>query len=362
MTTITSEEIAFLLNDWYKQIRSHNVSKAELIRENIHERRDHIRMDQDSHHFYTLLEFRHHLMTDRFSEYESLLATVERHRRDLNDTLQYYFHFFKGLYFWRIGQFTESLEQYRAAEKHINHVPDHIEEGEFHYRVAAVNYDIGKNVVSIEHTRKAQYIFNNYIGHGVKYADCENLLGVNCIAVKQYEDAEQHLITALDIAQKNNDEDLVTHVKYNLGYLYSEQSLSEVAIRHLNDIYNKQADRYKTCFLLAREYFRVNKNNKAYQMVADGLESCRALNNEEYLHHLNILEAYYSNRELHELEPIMRKGIDYFNKEDLWAFAQEYSEKLAQKFYQNRDYEQASHYFNISLEAKRKITEKEALK
>jgi tetratricopeptide (TPR) repeat protein len=300
-------------------------------------------------------------MRRQLTQSKELLSKVEHFREELTDLLNYYYHFFQGMYHWRSGNYREALEQYWYAEELLEKIPDQIEKAEFHYRVAVVYYDMGKNMLSIQHARKAQELYNQDANYGMKNADCENLLGLNCIDLKQYEEAEQHLIYALDVAQKHEENELIQLVRYNLGFLYSEQRLSEVAIRHLMDVYDSDAERYKTLFLLAKEYYRLGEYEKANKFVAEGLEECERANDRFTAHRLNILKTLYLSDETENIEAVVKAGIKYFQEKELWYLVQEYAEALARKLYDFGLYEKASHYFHLSCEAKDKIFEKEAL-
>jgi response regulator aspartate phosphatase C len=228
--------------------------------------------------------------------------------------------------------------------------------------MADLYLDMGKNLSSIQHIRQAQELFRQKTNHAVRCADCENIMGINCVELKQYEEAENHLIRALDIAQKNNDDELVMHVRSNLGFLYSEQRLSEVAIRHLTFVYRHRFNLYKTTFLLAREYFRIGENDQAYRLVEEGLAECRRLNHVEFIHRHLILKAFHSNVQMEELEATVKDGIEHFASRKLWHLVQEYTEKLANTFHQRGEYKKASYYYNIGCEAREKLFVEEALK
>lgn len=359
---VSAEGMDKLLNDWYEYMRNHNALEADKVKKKIDEKLDVVQNNKEMLMFYTLLDFRYKMMRRQLTQSRSLLSKIETFREELTDLLNYYYHFFQGMYFTRTGQYKEALEQYWYAEELLEKIPDQIEKAEFHYRLAGAYYDIGKNYISIQHVKQAQEIFLQNPLYATRNADCETLLGLNCIRLKQFEEAEHHLILALDLAQKNGDVSLIPLARYNLGYLYSEQKMSQAAIRHLMEIYGEEVNRYKVAYLLAREYFRMNEPEKAQQYVNEGLEECKRCKNVEYVHHLKIVEAFHRGYSDEDLESIVQSGIDYFQSVELWFFVQEYAEKLAKRFYDTNNHQRASYYFNISYEAKEKLFDKEALK
>ncbi|MFA2642729.1 hypothetical protein ABR776_14830 [Bacillus cereus] len=144
-------------------------------------------------------------------------------------------------------------------------------------------------------------------------------------------------------------------VKHNLGLLYADQNLSELAIKYLNgSLVNNQ----KTLFLLAQEYFKLNDTNTVRLHIENGLK----ISNEEYTHHFNILKGLNDNISTDELEDIILAGICYFKKEELWKYVKDYSAVLGNKFYELKSYEKASKYLHMTNEADKKASEKGALK
>ncbi|TCP25997.1 hypothetical protein EV207_12031 [Scopulibacillus darangshiensis] len=361
-TAITPGETEILLDNWYNAIRLNHVSKAEQAKRRVEAKIDGMMEDQTFMISYTLLDYRHHILLKNLDEAEALLQKVEPFKENFDHSLTYYYYFFQGLYFWTIGQYHDALNFYKKAKKRLEHTKDDVEKAEFHYRIATVYYDLRKSLLSINHVNIAQGIFHKYQEFQNKDADCENLLGVNCIALKQFEDAEEHLLFALDLAQKSDDEELLLLIKYNLGYLYSEQNLSSIAIRYLKDVYKRQFYNPKTLFLLTREYLKTDQPKKAFPILEEGLRVCKEIENTEYFYHLNMIKALHSDHSIEELERIIMDGIKYFESEDLWYFVQEYSERLANIFYNTNNHEKASDYYHLGHVAKDKLFFREALK
>ena len=85
-------------------------------------------------------------------------------------------------------------------------------------------------------------------------------MGLCCTKLKQFESAEEYFISALDTFKKYEQKQLINKIKHNLGLLYADQNLSELAIKHLSD---SLKDNPKTTFLLAREYYKLGKHDIA---------------------------------------------------------------------------------------------------
>ncbi|MBD2823261.1 tetratricopeptide repeat protein, partial [Xenorhabdus sp. 42] len=94
---------------------------------------------------------------------------------------------------------------------------------------------------------------------------------------------------------------LILKVRNNLGWLYSSQNLSTLAIRHLTIVTDKFPKHLKANFLQAKEHFKLNEKELANTWIKQGLEICNELNNQEYKHHFTILKTLYTGT-LNELE------------------------------------------------------------
>ncbi|MED2793028.1 hypothetical protein P4256_14945 [Bacillus wiedmannii] len=105
-------------------------------------------------------------------------------------------------------------------------------------------------------------------------------------------------------------------MKHNLGLLYADQNLSELAIKYLN---GSLVNNPKTLFLLAQEHFKLNDTNAVNLHIENGLK----ISNEEYKHHFNILKGLNDNISTDVLEEIILAGICYFKKEALWKYVKE---------------------------------------
>ena len=61
---------------------------------------------------------------------------------------------------------------------------------------------------------------------------------MSCITLGQYDMAEEYLVSALSILEDEKESAALT-VRYNLGIFYASQELWELALRHLEDVYEK---------------------------------------------------------------------------------------------------------------------------
>ncbi len=66
-----------------------------------------------------------------------------------------------------------------------------------------------------------------------------------------------------------------------MGWLYSDQSMSTLAIRHLSEVTEK-IPTLQAIFLQAKEHYKLGEQSTASQLIDKGLQICREIHNEEY--------------------------------------------------------------------------------
>ena len=83
---------------------------------------------------------------------------------------------------------------------------------------------------------------------------CHNFIGLCCIDFKQFELAEESFNTAIHLLQQHDKEEKhILMVRSNLGWLYSSQNLSDLAIRHLSEVTKKMPKHFKAILLKQRK-------------------------------------------------------------------------------------------------------------
>ena len=246
--------------------------------------------------------------------------------------------------------------------KHV--IDNDIEKAEFYYKVSSAYYYVVHTWESIEYLRRAKEIFERHEGFEKRKASCSVLLGLNCIDISQYEQAEIELLNALDFAKSTNDIQFKMDVYHNLGLFYSHQNHSTTAIRYLNEIEKISEDHknLRVIFLLTQEYCKIGDFERAYPYFEKGMELSHEKNDEEYQIKFEILQNLYIKKNPSLAIISLNKGIEYFKENNKWYTVGKYSEILANIYNQNKKYEQASHYFSIFVEAYHKINEMGALK
>lgn len=358
-----SQQITKLLDEWYIKIRARHVTKAKNLKIEIEKTLPNIEQDQSLFLYYLLINFRYEYLLDSLSISQESFSKIDAIDEPTDELLSYYYHFFKAIHSNITGSHTLARKHYEKAELLLENMQDEIEKAEFYYEFAIFYCHTQKPIDTIHYLQKSKEIFSSHeTEYEVKIAFCHNLYGLAYTHLKEFELAEEHYLTALELFKKEDEEYFSLIVRHNLGYMYASQNLSSLALRHLSEVTQKMPNNYKAMFIQAREYSKLGEIQRANELIEKGIQICRELNNEGYIHHFIILKHINNNSPTSELEEVVNAGFSYFEREELHEYTHEYNEILALKFYQEDNHSKASKHFFVSSQARKKLFERGALK
>ncbi|TKI39926.1 Rap family tetratricopeptide repeat protein [Bacillus mycoides] len=357
-----NEKVTQMLNNWYYEIRKRNIEKSRELKGEIETHIQNVDNDQNLALHYALLEFRYQYLIGHLSIGKDSFDKIEVFEQPADNLLSYYYHFFKAMHLTITGDYNLAKKQYEEAEAKLQQIPDELEHAEFYYKVATFYCHNQQYVLALQQVSKAKNIFSKHNDYELNIGYCNNLYGLVCIHLKEYELAEEHLVSALDIFKKHEDDHASLFSRHNLGFLYGSQNLSELAIRHISEVTAESPNNYRALLIEACELAKVGDQNKALEVFEKGLTISMNLKNIEYQHHFHILKGIHDNIPGEELEKQVILGNEYFMKENLHEYIQEYNEKLAIKFYDEDNHLKASRYFYISSKANGVTKERMGLK
>ncbi|TCP23782.1 tetratricopeptide repeat protein [Scopulibacillus darangshiensis] len=354
MTTkaVSCESVSKVLGLWHNALIRNQLNEAIQYKDDVENIIMDMEQDQTILLYYSLLVLRHNLLTNNAETPNQYLKSIKPFEEKMGSLLTYYYHLFTGMHKSAERRYGEALDHYTAAEEKLIDIPDDMEKGEFHYRVASVYYHIRQTMLAYKHVKQAKAIFDTDKDYGKKSADCDNLLGLCYILNKNFGLAEKHLRQAFETAELFKDEELKLHIYYNLGFLYAEKKEPDHAIDYLNKVHAAGFNKVRTPFLLAREYFKIAKSDKAFEMIDKGLKVCEETNNVEYRHHYSILRAFNDGSSDDEIESAVKEGMTYFKKHRLNGYVNDYSSQLAYYFCERENHEKASRYFRSAYESR----------
>lgn len=356
----STEQVTQLLNNWYREILSQNLIESRRLKFEIDEKIENMEVDpsQTLFIYYSLLCFRYQILVNNLWDAKYTLNNLYvSPKEQTEDFLSYYYNFFRAIYETDTGNYAEAKLHYQVAEKLLDQFSDEIEKAEFNHKVASFYYHIRQPLLAVRHAIKAKEFFEGKPGYEIKMAGCENILGLASTSLKQYREAEEHFLFALDILRAYNleKESFELMVHYNLGLLYAEQNLSEKAITVLGKAFEDKDSDYKTTFLIAREHVKLANKDLASVWITKGLKIARDEQNEEYVHHFSILNEYNQSSDADQLEQTIVPALSYFDSVQLWGYLQDYAEKLASEFYKADDEKRASKYYFMAHTSKHKL-------
>ncbi|MBC6973953.1 tetratricopeptide repeat protein [Bacillus sp. Xin] len=353
-----NEQLTELLNEWYLQIRARNRENSIRLKKEIKEQINNLTDNQNLLFYYSLLDFRHSYLINNMGISKNSFDKIENFETPKEDLLAYYYHFFKAIHSNAIGSYILAKEHYEKAEELLIHIPDDLEKAEFYYNLAIFHYHIYQALLAIKYANLAKDIFAKNPDFELKIAYCKNLLGLSCTHLNEYEMAEEYFISAIDLFHNFGNERDILIARQNLGLMYSEQKQSDLAIRYLSEVNEKMPNNYRALFIEAKQRMKLEETDIASELIKKGLHICNQLGILEYQYHFDILNKLCNEEKTEILEKTILAGIEYFKKEKLWEYVQEYYEVLAIKFHNDAQFEKSSSYFLLTYQAKEKILEK----
>lgn len=353
-------EVTNKLQEWYREMRIRDfeqVEKKKLLLEHEFQSIENPSLLTT----YLLYQFRYHILKQELDKSNTLLEQLYVVQESLNHQLEFYYHYFLGLYYYQLKKFAESLEAYKKAEKLSKTMSLDIGEiSEFYYQKALVHGRLYQVALSNNHAVKALALFNQEYNFK-RSADIEVLLGINNFRILNYEEATNHLKNALKYAESFNAKFLKSIVFHNLGLVSAAMGLSIEALDYYKSglqciSENSSEDIVQTIYLIAIEYNKLDKVDEAKKWLSQGLE--QALENEviNYVYHFKILDHQVKQSFNSEYESLLKdEAIPYFQEKQSWKYVTDYCEKLADYFNHHSHYKNASYFYRLANDARKKI-------
>jgi tetratricopeptide (TPR) repeat protein len=339
-----------------------DIDKLEEIKSKIDSIVKHIKGYIFTHPEYWLISLGHDLILDHISE-----ATTSLHQLDtfeiseLTEKYKFYYFIFKGTYYLTIGEYHIALENFQAA-KRIDISLDNIEKAEFYFKLGTIYYHFRKTIDSVHNISLALSLFKTIPGYERRVAACEIALGLNCVNLQQWEEAEERFYNALNYANKVNDTSMKALIFHDLGLLYAEQNLSKAAVHWFNESMKFNEPDHKTIYLLCREYFKLNDIDNGKRWLKQGILLSEKQNLDVYLRRFNLLKVLYLETNETIFEQTLKNEIQFFVKEELWNHVDENAQLLADFYSKKENYQKAVEYYQLMIKAQKHILKMGALR
>ncbi|MBK5430526.1 hypothetical protein [Bacillus sp. TH25] len=343
--TNTNEGINSLLKVWYENIIRCNINEALQIKTEINKRTNENELNLDQRFYLELFNFRYQVLTDGLSINKRSFDHIDSMNLPASNSIQFYYHFFKGIHRTILSDYNDAKIHFEQAEEFITSDLNELEKAEFMYRQGTYLYQTYQPLLAIEKVTEAKDILLKHNEYNVLVALCENVYGLSCIDLRQYNLAEESFDAAIDILRRESQEELLLRVRSNIGWLYENQNLLSSAIRHLSEVNSKIANHVRALFSEAEAHFKLGETLRAEELINRGINVSKEIDNKEYLHRFLILEQMNKLSNTNELEKVVIEGIQYFEQNNLLDAVYEYTEKLAIRFHEENNYRKASEYF-----------------
>ncbi|MYL61986.1 helix-turn-helix domain-containing protein [Bacillus hwajinpoensis] len=347
------------LDSWYKEMRLRNFDEVVSYKKLIDEEIDGVE-DPDMLTKYLLLSFRYHILFRETDKANDILERLYHVQERLSEQLEFYYFYFLGLYYYQNSKFKEAGEQYKKAHFLLTSMKSNSAEwAEFYYQQALVHNRLSQITLSNNLAIKCLEMFNKEYNFK-RASDTEILLGVNNRVILNYGEAEHHFQNAQKYAESFNDKRLKSIIYHDLGYVYSCQNESDMALKYYqlalqNSEVHEIEDRAKTLYLIASEYIESGNFDLARKSIDDGMELVTKTEYLEYIHHFKILILKLSSKQSENQEVILKDAVEYFEEKTRWYYVSEYGEMLADHYFNNGQYKNSSFYFRLANDARKKI-------
>ncbi|NPC92876.1 tetratricopeptide repeat protein [Bacillus sp. WMMC1349] len=333
---IPSESVASKMNEWYSMIRRNNVTEAEFLKAEIQKDIEEMEEDQTVIEYYLLIDFRHKIMLKDLKPHQARdikdsLFIVEKNkekiqqRSQVDEMINYYFWFFKGMYEFKQKNFNIAITYYRIAEQTLSVVTDEIERAEFYYKMAEIYYHLNQNYLSMNYITMAFDTFKAYETLIEKKIFCYFVMAGNKMDCMRHEEALEPFQKALSEAKKTQSKYLLSSALFNVGNCYFYLNKFSEAYEYIErslKIFEEEEYAYipKAIFQLMYVCIKQKNYSEALSLYKKGIEYTHSLEDKQHEAQLNILKGVYLEESNHN---IVDEGFDYLESKHLYADVEE---------------------------------------
>ncbi|MBH9964760.1 helix-turn-helix domain-containing protein [[Bacillus] enclensis] len=272
------QELNKLLEKWNRSLLWKDLEAAESYHDEIKKLLNETD-DLTAQLLYKILFIRYQLIHSDLASVRTNLARIHSHYKELNDTLRFYYHRYKGNYYYAVQQYDKALTELKEAETYyvLGSVTNEEERADLYYLFSLVLTRLNMYRLAIYYGEKSLSIFQG-VYFQQRCAEVHLLLGICYRRIRYSEEALKHYDWANFISKSINYNRLTSMVEQNLGYLKSVMNKSEEAIHHyLRSIELKESDvegKLNSILALVKEYYKLNRFNQVRYWLPKGLALC----------------------------------------------------------------------------------------
>lgn len=365
-SVIPYDWVATKMNHWYAAMKNNRPDVAEEMKEEVKREIAMMEENQDVLVYFSLLEFRHELMLDYLypdverninKRCEELKAALGN--SNLNGMLEYYYHFFMGMFYFRQKEYTHSLMFYKRAEQEIESLESEeteIEKADFYFKMAELHYHMKQTYMSMHYASLAYRIFRNYPTYGVQRVHCQFVISGNWLDNMRSEDALKNAFQALEEAKELNINYLIGSSHFNIGICYNQLEELNEADKHFQEsvrFYKQESHSYepKALFNLSLIKARKNELETAIHLYKEGKSLAEHHQNLEIIKKLKMVKGLYLSYNL----SLVKETFEFFEEKKLYPDMEWYGVLVAEYLAARKAYAEANEFYRNAIHARRQI-------
>ncbi|MCY7911121.1 tetratricopeptide repeat protein [Bacillus inaquosorum] len=362
------------INHWYVVIKQGRVEKAKEMKRKVEEEFQIMEKNEDVAVYIQLLNLRHQLMlsylepnsADNIEEaYKSVKNAKSNVAPDsLTDIIEFYYHFFTGMYHFRTKDLVVALTFYREAERYLDMLDneDETNKAEFYFKVAEVYYYMKETHFSMNYAQRAYSIFKEQkdkdgnLTYGKQMVQCQFVISGNWLDKMCYEEALHHANKAYEDAEKIQEQHLIGSAHFNIGICYNQLEELDKAEYHFQrsyDIHRKRGHIYESKAIFNLAYVKAKKNDfkQTELLYNEGKLVAKRHDNKEILEKLKLIKGLYLSYDLN----VVREAFKFFKDKSMYADMEEYAVAVAELLNNREKVHEAVEFYRTAIEARRQI-------
>jgi transcriptional regulator with XRE-family HTH domain len=349
------ESITRELNSWYTLITNRD-KEAAIKQSSLIEKKMSLIQDPDLLIRYTLFSLRFELLLRNHDKSSDILIKLDPLVKKLHSDLEYYYYLFKGLYEYVKEDYFKALHSFTIAEKTADDL--RIRDPELYYLLALVNSALNRIYFSINYANVALELYDENCNY-VRSIDCQIILGININRTHNYLQAERHLLNALQVSKTLKDNERMSVIYHNLGFVAFTQDNHQKAIEYYSnslEYVNNYEKKAKTYFSLAQSNLKIKDYKAVNHCIENGTILAKKVDLKEYILRFTILHYQINSGCETQLEEILKnEAIPYFEEKQMWQMVADYGEILAEILSKQYKYKSSCQYYSLVNESRKKI-------
>ncbi|QIW79438.1 tetratricopeptide repeat protein [Bacillus tequilensis] len=362
------------MNHWYVVIKQGRVKKAKEMKQKVEKEFDMMEKNEKAAVYLQLLKLRHEIMLSYLEPdsvknidgvYSDLKKTKENMAPEsLTNTIEFYYHFFTGMYHFRTRDLVIALTYYREAEKYLDLLDENAntDKAEFYFKVSEVYYYMKETHFSMNYAQRAYSIFKEQkdaqgnLTYGKEMVQCQFVIFGNWLDKMCYEDALETAKKALNDAIKIGKQHLIGSAHFNVGLCYNNLEELDNAEKYFQiayDIHKNRKHIYESKAIFNLAYVKAKKNDlkAALELYQEGQKVAARHNNREVTEKLKLVKGLYLSFDLQTLREVFK----FFKEKNLYGDMEEYAVAVADFLTNKQDRHDAVDFYQMAIEARKQI-------